>query len=80
MADDVEHDDIYVMNEFISIHCRNSLWQKKHKNTWPGMCKWSAVTWHATGFTEDIAIGEKSYFSTNSIHNNSCHETIWYPL
>ena len=25
----VEHDDIYVMNEFISIHCRNSLRQQK---------------------------------------------------
>ena len=29
VQDDVEHDDIYVMNEFICIHCRNSLWQKK---------------------------------------------------
>ena len=27
-----------------------------------------------------IVIGEKSYFSTNSIHNNTCHETIWWPL
>ena len=25
VADDVEHDDIYVMNEFICIHHRNSL-------------------------------------------------------
>ena len=29
VADDVEHDDIYVMNEFICICCRNSLPQKK---------------------------------------------------
>ena len=29
VADDVEHDNIYVMNEFICIHCRNSLRQKK---------------------------------------------------
>ena len=28
MPDDVEHDDIYFMNEFICIHCRNSLKQK----------------------------------------------------
>ena len=28
VQDDVEHDDIYVMNEFICIQCRNSLWQK----------------------------------------------------
>ena len=25
VADDVEHVDIYVMNEFICIHCKNSL-------------------------------------------------------
>ena len=25
VQDDVEHDDICVMNEFICIHCRNSL-------------------------------------------------------
>ena len=31
VPDDVEHDDIFVMNEFICIHCRNSLRQKKTK-------------------------------------------------
>ena len=31
VQDDVEHDDIYVMNEFICIHCRNSSRQKKPK-------------------------------------------------
>ena len=77
---DVEHDDIYIMDEFICIHCRNSLWQKKNNNAWPGMCKWSAVTWHPTGFTKHISTGEKSNFSTNSIHNNTCHEMIWWPL
>ena len=25
VADDVEHDDIYVMNDLICIHCRNCL-------------------------------------------------------
>ena len=30
-ADDVEHDAIYVMNEFICIWGRNSLWQKNPK-------------------------------------------------
>ena len=29
VPDDVEHDNIYVMNEFICISCRNSLRQKK---------------------------------------------------
>ena len=31
VPDDVEHDDIYVMNEYIRIWCRNSLRQKKPK-------------------------------------------------
>ena len=31
LQDDVEHDDIYVMNEFICIHCRNSLRQKNQR-------------------------------------------------
>ena len=31
VPDDVEHDNIYIMNEFICIHCRNSLRQKKPK-------------------------------------------------
>ena len=31
VQDDVEHDDIYVMDEFICIHCRNSLQQKNPK-------------------------------------------------
>ena len=28
VPDAVEHDDIYVMNEYVCIHCRNSLRQK----------------------------------------------------
>ena len=32
VQDDVEHDDIYIMDEFICIHCKNSLQQKKTKN------------------------------------------------
>ena len=31
VPDDVEHDDIYVMNEFICICCRNSLRQKNQR-------------------------------------------------
>ena len=31
VQDDVEHHNIYVMNEFICIHCRNSLRPKKKK-------------------------------------------------
>ena len=31
VQDDVEHDDIYIMDEFICIHCKNSLQQKKNK-------------------------------------------------
>ena len=31
VQDDVQHDNIYIMNEFIYICCRNSL-QEKNKN------------------------------------------------
>ena len=31
-------------------------------------------------FTKHNAIGEKSDFSTNSIHNNTHHEMIWWLL
>ena len=31
VQDDVEHDDIYIMDKFICIHCRNSLQQKNPK-------------------------------------------------
>ena len=31
VQDDVEHDDIYIMDGFICIHCRNSLQQKTPK-------------------------------------------------
>ena len=31
VADAVQHDNIYIMNEFICIHCRNSLRWKKPK-------------------------------------------------
>ena len=31
VQDDVEHDDIYIMDEFICIHCKNSLQQKNQK-------------------------------------------------
>ena len=35
VQDDAEHDDIYVMYEFICICRRNSLWQKKNKTKMP---------------------------------------------
>ena len=31
VGDDIQHDNIYIMNEFICICCRNSLRQKKSK-------------------------------------------------
>ena len=77
VQDVVEHHDIDTMDEYIGICCRNSL---QKKNAWPGMCKWSPVTWHPTGFTTHNAIGEKSDFSLNSIHHNTHHEMIWWPL
>ena len=38
------------------------------------------LTRHPTGFTKHNAIQEKSDFSMNSIHNNTYHEMIWWPL
>ena len=32
VPDYVQHENIYIMNEFICIHCRNSLRQKKTKD------------------------------------------------
>ena len=42
VPDDVEHDNIYIMNEFIYIYCRNSL-RQKNKDAILGMCKWPTV-------------------------------------
>ena len=70
----VQDDDIYIIDEYICIHCNNSLQQKKTKIPDQACAKWSAVTWHPTGFTKHIAIGEKSDFFMNSIHNNTHHE------
>ena len=77
VPDGVEHDDIYVIHLYT---LQKQLKTKKTKDAWPGMCKWSIVTWHTKGFTEHIAIGEKSDFSTNPIYNNTSHETISWPL
>ena len=81
VQDDVEHDDIYIMDEFICICCRNSLQQKKKTQkclTRHVQMVCSYMT--STGFTKHNAIGEKSDFSMNSIHNNTYHEMIWWPL
>ena len=66
------------MNSFV--HAAETAYNKKTKDARPGTCKWSAVTWHRTGFSKHIAIGEMSYFSMNSIHNSTSHEMIWWPL
>ena len=65
VPDDVEHNDIYVMNEFICIHCRNGLKQKKKQTKMPDQACANGLQLHdiPTGFTEHIVIGEKSYFS-----------------
>ena len=65
----------------IFIYTAETVWDKKtNKNAWSGMWKWSTIAWHPTRSTENTAIGEKSDFSTNPIHNNTCHEMIWWPL
>ena len=80
VPDDVEHDDIYVMNEYICIRCRNSLRQKKKKKKkkMPDQACANGLQLH--DIPQDLQIGEKSDFSMNPIHNNTCHEMIWWPL
>ena len=46
VPDDVEHEDIYVMNEFICIYCRNSLRQKKTKQRCLVQMAFSYMTSH----------------------------------
>ena len=45
------------MNLFV--YAAETAQDKKSKDAWPGMCKWSSGTWHPMGFTEHITIGEK---------------------
>ena len=40
VADDVQHDNIYIMNEFVCICCRNSLGQKNPKMPDQACAKW----------------------------------------
>ena len=59
VQDDVEHDDIYVMDEFICICCRNSLQQKNPKI--PDQACANDLQLHdIPGFAKHNAIGEKS--------------------
>ena len=76
VPDYVEHDDIYVMNEFICIHCSNSLSQKNPKM--PDQACANGLQLHdIPQVLQNILPLERSYFSTNPTHNSTCHETIW---
>ena len=59
VPDDVEHDDIHVMNEFICICCRNSLRQKKTKT------KQRCLTRHVQMVC--------SYMTSQRIYKTYCH-------
>ena len=81
VPDDVEHDNIYIMNEFICICCRNSLRQKKNKDAWSGMCKWSTVAHDILQDLQNILpLERESDFSKNPIHNNTSHEMMCWSL
>ena len=77
VEDDVQHDNIYVINQFICIWCRNSLKSQRCLTRHVQMVC-SCMTSH--NIYKHTAIGEKSDFSTHSIHYNTCHEVIWWPL
>ena len=61
VQDDVEHDDIYVINEFICIHCRNSLQQQKQTNKKKQKC----LTRHVQMVC--------SYITSHRIYKSYCH-------
>ena len=65
MPNDVQHDDIYVMNEFICKHCRNSLRHKKTKMP-DQTCANSLQLHNIPHDLQSISIGEKSYLSHKS--------------
>ena len=76
VQDDLEHDDIYIMDEFICICCRNSL-QKKM----PDQACANGLQLH--DIPQDLqnnAIGEKSDFSMICIHKNTYYKMTWWPL
>ena len=79
VPDDVEHDDIYVMNWFICICCRNSLRQKYQRClTRHVQMVCSYMTSHRIYRT--YCHRREGLFSMNPIHNNTNYERIWWPL
>ena len=82
VPDSVEHDDIHVMNEYICIHCRNNLRQKKTKQKC--LIRHVQIVYNYMTSHKIYRIychwREESDFSMNPIHNNTCHEMIWWPL
>ena len=54
LADYVEHDNIYVMNEFICIHCRNSLWQKTKTKMPDQACARTYCHWREEWFLHEL--------------------------
>ena len=80
VQDNVEHDDIYVMNEFICIQCRNSPRQKKKTKMSDQACANGLQFHDIQQDLQNIFPLERSHFSMNSIHNNTSHEMIWWPL
>ena len=79
VPDDVQHGNIYIMNEFICIHCRNSLRQKKPKM--PDQACANGLQLHnIPQDLQNILPLERSYISKNPIHNNTSHEMIRWSL
>ena len=74
VQDVVEHDDIDFMKEYICICFKNSLQQKKCLTRHVQMVC-SYLTPHRIYKTQC-----QSDFSMNSIHDNTHHEMIWWPL
>ena len=69
VQDDVEHDDIYIMDEFICICCKNGL-QKKKK----------CLTRHVLMVCSYMPLERRMIFPQIPFITNTHHEMIWWPL
>ena len=80
MQDVVEHHDIDTMDGYICICCKNSLQQKKTKM--PDQACANDLLLH--DIPQDLQhmtpLEKKSDLSMNSIHHNTYHEAVWWPL